>query len=68
MASERSARAREMLALMRANRDAPLREQGGGSQPAARTTISARESAGAIIDRHMARKHIQSVNRQPVAP
>ena len=53
---------------MRANRDAPLREQGGGSQPPARTTISARESAGAIIDRHMARQHIQSANRQPVAP
>ena len=68
MADELLTRARAMLALMRDDRDAPLREQGSGGQPAAQSTISARESVDAITARHRRDSTPQSANRQPVPP
>jgi len=68
MADELLTRARATLALMRDDRDAPLREQGSGGQPAAQSTISARESVDAITARHRRDSTPQGANRQPVPP
>ena len=68
MADELLTRARATLALMRDDRDAPLREQGSGGQPAAQSTISARESVDAITARHRRDSTPHGANRQPVPP
>ena len=68
MADELLTRARAMLALMRDDRDAPLREQGSGGQPAAQSTISARESVDAITARHRRDSTPQSANASLCPP
>ena len=68
MADELLTRARATLALMRDDRDAPLRKQGSGGQPAAQSTISARESVDAITARHRRDSTPQSANASLCPP